>query len=302
MRPRLFILGAPKCGTTALCDYLSRHAKICFSEPKEAKFFHQDFSPEHRLCSSEKEYMRSFAHRTEEHSLLAEGTVWYLYSQVAVEKILKFNPEARFVVMLRNPVDLSYSLHSQLLYGGDEDVEDFEQAWRLQEPRAEGQRLPRFCRDPKSLQYREVASLGAQVERLLSQVGRDRVRFLVFDDFIRDPGAAYREVLEFVGLEDDGRAEFPRVNENKVLKRGLLPKIMFHAAAVKRALGIRRSMGVWRRMQPALAETRKRAPMSPQLREELCATFREDVELLSRLLERDLTPWCGLEPAARNDD
>ena len=47
-KPNLFVIGAPKCGTTALCEYLSRHPKICFSDPKEAKYFHTDFHKSHR--------------------------------------------------------------------------------------------------------------------------------------------------------------------------------------------------------------------------------------------------------------
>ncbi len=110
-KPSLFIIGAPKCGTTALCAYLANHPSVCFSEPKEAKFFHDDFSVEHRLATTEEEYLKCFSHQQASDQVLAEGTVWYLFSQVAVRRILAFNPEAKFVVMLRNPVDLSHSLH-----------------------------------------------------------------------------------------------------------------------------------------------------------------------------------------------
>jgi hypothetical protein len=291
-KPSLFVIGAPKCGTTALCAYLASHPAVCFSEPKEAKYFHSDFANEHRLCTTEDQYLKSFAHQQASDQILAEGTVWYLFSQVAVKQILAFNPSAKFVVMLRNPVDLSYSLHGQLLYGGDEDVADFTRAWQLQEARAAGRDLPRYCRDPKSVQYSQVASLGEQVQRLLQSVPKERVLFLVFDDFIKDAGASYRQVLEFAGLEDDGRQDFPKVNENRVLRPGLLPKVMFFAAAVKRRLGLRRSFGVWKKMQPALSETKKRAPMDLALRTTLQNHFAADVALLSQQVGRDLSHWC----------
>ena len=83
----------------------------------------------------------------------------------------------RFVVMIRNPLDLAYALHSQLLYGGDENVEDFATAWRLQDERRRGESLPPGARDFKSLLYGDVAKLGEQVERLrvmLACSGPDR--------------------------------------------------------------------------------------------------------------------------------
>lgn len=301
-KPSLFVIGAPKCGTTAMCAYLASHPAICFSEPKEAKYFHSDFADTHRLCTTEEQYLKSFVHQNESDQVLAEGTVWYLYSRVAVKEILAFNPEAKFVVMLRNPVDLSYSLHGQLLYGGDEDVADFARAWELQASRAAGQDLPSYCRDPQSVQYSQVASLGAQVQRLLELVPMERVLFLVFDDFIKDAGSSYRQVLEFIGLENDGRQDFPKVNENRVLRTGILPKIMFFAAALKRRLGLRRSFGAWNKMQPALSKTQRRAPMDLALRLKLQEHFAPDVALLSEQVGRDFSHWCVPTSAPPTDN
>ena len=61
----------------------------------------------------------------------------------------------RVIVMVRNPVELVPSLHSQLRYMLDEDEPDPEAAWRLQEPRARGERLPPTVRVPEFLQYGE---------------------------------------------------------------------------------------------------------------------------------------------------
>ena len=59
---------------------------------------------------------------------LGEASVWYLYSKTAAQEIYSFNPDAQIVVMLRNPADMLYSQHSQFLYNGNEDIEDFSEA------------------------------------------------------------------------------------------------------------------------------------------------------------------------------
>jgi hypothetical protein len=128
------------------------------------------------------------------------------------------------------------------------------------------------------------------------------VLFIVFDDFIADAGASYRQVLAFAGLPDDGRTHFPRVNENKALRPGLLPKFMFFAAQVKRRMGLRRSLGLWKKLQPALAEVKKRDQLNPLFRRELQDFFAADVSLLSQLVGRDLNYWCQSEIGAPTEN
>jgi len=292
-RPNFFLLGAPKSGTTALAEYLASHPAVLFSQPKEAKYFHTDFHPSHRLATSLEGYLRMFGGRREmaRHQAVGEGTVWYLYSDAAVPNILRLVPDARFLVLLRNPPDLVHSLHAQLLYGGDENVESFAAAWRLQERRRRGEAIPPFCREPKVLQYGAVGSLGFQMARLFSHVPPERVLPLLFDDLCADPRREYRRALDFLHLGDDGRRDFPIVNPNRVVHRPRTATVVRVGAAVKRGLGLRRSLGVWRRLSPLLSRRQRRDPLPPDLRHDLEEHFREDVDRLATLLERDLSAW-----------
>src|SRR6476620_1237476 len=119
-KPNLFILGAPKCGTTSMAYYLSQHPEIFVSPYKEPHYFNLD--SEYRFTFSEKQYLENFKNATSFHKYLVDASVWYLYSKVAVDEILKYNPESKFIVMLRNPVDMFYSLHQQLLFSGIENI------------------------------------------------------------------------------------------------------------------------------------------------------------------------------------
>jgi hypothetical protein len=287
----LFIIGAPKCGTTALCEYLSTHPDIQFSFPKEAKYFHTDFNKSHRYVLTEKDYHKCFGAWPLNYKIVAEGTVWYLYSRVAVKNIIQYNPNAKFVVMLRNPIDLVYSLHSQLLYGGDESQKSFQKAWQLQSIRANYQQVPKSCRDAKSLQYGDIAKLGGQVKILLDTVERNNVHFVVFDDFIKAPNEEYNKLLNFLGLEHDGRRVFPKINENRKLRSGLLSKLMHHAKYCKDKLRIKKSFEIWKLLSPILSTKSKRSAMTDEMKFELREYFRLDVTLLASLLDRDLKAW-----------
>ena len=162
--PDFFIPGAPKCGTTALYRYLATHPAIAMSSRKEPGYWSPDLGRRDRVSGREA-YLRLWE-GAPEGALRGEATANYLRSAVAIPSILAERPDARFVVMLRNPSDMAVSLHSELVKTYHEDVGDFERAWRLQETRRQGLRIPPECVDPRLLDYAWGCALGDQVERL----------------------------------------------------------------------------------------------------------------------------------------
>jgi len=223
--PNFFIVGAPKCGTTALSRYLGQHHNIFISTPKEPHFFASDFK-NHRAIGSFEEYQKLFATCSREHLAVGEASVWYLYSQVAVRNIFDFNKQSKIIVMLRNPIDLVYSLHSQHIYAFYEDREQFQTAWELQEERSRGQKIPRMCRQPELLQYGKVGKLGEQLERVLEIFPRCQVKMILFDDFKAETKRVYVDVLSFLGVPDDQREDFPVINQNKAHRLMWLSQIL----------------------------------------------------------------------------
>jgi len=296
--PDLFIVGAPKCGTTALYEYLRPHPNILLSGVKEPHFFATDLGSYPAIKSAEA-YAALFADRSERHLRVGEASVYYLRSEVALANIRSYNPDARIIAMFRNPVDMVHSLHSQLLYVSEETVGDFEAAWRLQERRGRGQDLPRASRGSFLLQYAEVGRFGSQTERLLATFPRPQVKVILYDDFAASPQSAYDEVLEFLGVPHDGRREFPRVNDNKRAKLAWLrnflrkppPVLRDTYRGLKRAVGARRMDALKSTVVARNTAKERRDPLSPRFRAELVEAFRGEVELLSRLLDRDLSHW-----------
>src|ERR1043166_4244119 len=129
-RPDFFIVGAPKSGTTAMHTYLAQHPEV-FLARKEVHFFGSDLDLQNDIRDLST-YLELFAAATNE-LRVGESSVWYLYSRDAAKEIKQFSAASRIIIQLRNPVDMIYSLHSQLLYSGAEDIADFESALRAEE-------------------------------------------------------------------------------------------------------------------------------------------------------------------------
>ncbi len=305
LKPNFFIVGAPKCGTTALSEYLRTHPQIFFSTPKEPSYFSTDLGTDSRnpVFYTERDYLeKCFKGSTSQHLAIGEGTAVHLYSQVAVKNIIKFNPVAKIIVMLRNPIDLVYSWHSHLLSVFREDIVDFEEAWNKQLVRKEGRNLPKICHEPKMLFYREIALLGQQLERLYQSVPREQVLVIWFDDFISQTPQVYNQVLQFLGVSPDGRQEFPRVNENRVIRLPWLKFSMENLLAswlgkavisAKKQLGIK-TLGIGPLIAVFHTKIQPRPPLDPSMRKVLIEEFREDIEKLSGLLGKDLSHWVKM--------
>jgi hypothetical protein len=307
--PDFFVVGAPRCGTTSLCRYLGNHPHICFARPKEPHYFAR-IGALPSPAELERDYIRRyFGHREALHRVAGEGSVSYLYAPEAIERILHFNPAARFIVMVRNPLDMLPSYHLKMRFLLLEDRKDFAKAWRLQEARARGEKLPKHCLDRRLLQYGDAASFGRQIERLFAMAGRERTHVIVFDDFVADTLAEYRRVLEFLHLDYDLRTQFPRRNESRIYRYRWLQELLVLPAArggakldlaqrvarkrkhgrfsgAKKTSWIKR-MAEWNRVPAAPT------PLSPEMRAVVAEHLRSDVELLSRLLGRNLDGWLA---------
>tara|TARA_R110001592_G_scaffold131477_1_gene345388 strand:+ start:161824 stop:162780 length:957 start_codon:yes stop_codon:yes gene_type:complete len=295
--PDFYILGAPKCGTTAMAAYLSENPEILFSHPKETNFFNTDHK-EQELFKTLDEYLDFAFPKHKGAKLKGEGSVWYLFSEHATANILSLKEDAKFVVMLREPAELVYALHSTYLLGVMENEDDFEKAWRLQDQRSKSMALPPTCPEPKLLQYGKVGKLGTQVESLLNCVSNPKqIHFIIYDDFKKDTQAEYKKLLHFLGLKDDGRTDFSAINvaaktKNKSLGKSISALTQNKALyRLKRSLGFKMGSGP---MVKLLAKNRviaKREELRPEFKSELRAYFKEDVKKLEALINRDLKSW-----------
>lgn len=287
-KPNFFILGAPKCGTTSMDEWLRSHPSVYMAK-KEPHYFNTDH--QNRFITTLNDYQALFSLVTDQHIAVGETSVRYLYSREAVAGILNYNADAKFIVMLRDPIDMVYSWHNQVYFSDMEDVGDFESAWALQEQRLQGMCIPVRCSEVKMLFYGPVCRLGEQLERLYAQVPAAQIHYLFFDDLKANPGQIYRSVLEFLGVADDGKSDFSVLNPAKTYRIHTLKSVLPWLGKMKAGLGISRGFGILEWVRKKNRIVKKRAPMSMQMRRILIDYFVDDIELLSRLTGRSLDHW-----------
>ncbi len=287
-KPNLFLIGAPKCGTTSLAAWLALDPNIWFSPIKEPHWYSDDIGYSGGVGSAEA-YLELFA-AGRDRRWRAEGSVWYLMSRTAVPRILADVPDARFIVMVRNPLEMAPSLHAQNLYAGTEPIRSFAEAWRVQAERRQGRSLPVLCQEPQMLQYGEACKSGAHLERLFLRVPRSRVHVIVFDDLRSNEGATLRAVQKFLELPWNPAA-FPHSNPAKQPRSILLRRAIRTLGQVKGALGISASLGVLRRLAISNTVAGRKGDLADELRREMADYFAADVALLGSLLGRDLRHW-----------
>ena len=297
-QPSCFLVGAPKCGTTALCKYLNRHPDIFVPREKELRYFDRDLREVKKTLD---EYLSFFAEG--EGKLCGEGTPSYLYSQVAAKNIHAFNPEAKIIIMLRDPVTVMYAYHSQQLFNGSsENIQDFKLALDAEADRKMGKNIPTKCANPKKLFYREVVKFTFQVERYFNTFGREQVHAIVFDDFVQDTAKVYRETLQFLGVDPRFETYFDKKNSNKKVRNTTLQTLLKYPPAKVLEIGkvfvplppsMRRALleGVKQKLKRFNTKHVPRPPLDPELRRSLQKEFAPEVERLSNLLGRDLTHW-----------
>src|SRR5215831_7215316 len=120
-RPDFFIVGAPRCGTTAMGQFLAAHPDI-FMSRKEMHVFGKDLHFGKRFYRRSLEtYVSEFA-GADAKKRAGEGSVWHLFSTQAAAEIKAFNPEARIIIMLRDPVEMMFSLYHEFRWDGNEHL------------------------------------------------------------------------------------------------------------------------------------------------------------------------------------
>jgi hypothetical protein len=296
-KPNFFIVGLPKCGTTSLFRLLETHPQIYTPKVKEPAFFNPQRTNRVKEIDA---YLAMFEQAQPQHKAIGEGSTCYAYTPGALENIREFAPDARIIIMFREPISLCRSLHQFLTYLGTEDAPTFEQAWRMQADRAKGIGVPPTNGLPLQLQYGYVAQMGKHLQHLLEVFPKEQVLTVFLEDLGKKPAEVYSQVLQHLGVDHDGRTEFPRSNVgqlagNSARAHGKLRQLAYRVKSFLPGGNWHKSPAVRKlnNMLVGLMSKKKvqKEELSPDFVRELRAFFEEDTRLLESLTGRDLSHW-----------
>ncbi len=297
-KPNFFLVGAPKCGTTSLYEYLRVHPEIFMPEIKEPHYFAKDMTFNAPWHVRDWDRYIALFEGADSATRIGEGSVYYLYSRTAAREIRDFNADAKIIIMLRNPPDMMYSLHGQFLSSHNENIADFAEALNAETERGAGQRIPSTAHSPHVLCYAAVARYCEQVQRYLETFGRDNVHVILFDDLATDTPGVYRRALEFLGVDPEFRTTFPKFNvgERKTLRNMRLRHVLSRSPVLRKTIAVALPDTARGMIGSALAavtgsQINRPKQIAPELRRSLLNQFSGEIEQLGHLIGRDLSSW-----------
>ncbi len=293
--PQFLIVGAPKCGTTSMAQYLNQHPDV-FVIRGEPHFFGTDLaynSP--RLTPAQ---YQALCRDTGGKTVCGDRSTWYLFSRNAAREIHAHNPDALIIAMLRNPAEMLHSLHAHHFQRGlRDDIEALEEALAAEPERRLGKRIPANVRFPESLYYSEIPRFSEQLQRYFDLFGRARVRIILFDDLKRTPERIYADTLRFLGVDPAFKPDLGVHNASAPTSdswayrawkastlryriRSLAPQPVYDLIRKIRGKKLARA-----------AQRNPRPPLDPGLGARLKSQFAEELDRLETLTGRDLSNW-----------
>lgn len=237
--PRVFLLGATKCGTTSLAGHLALHPVYVAALTKELMFLQElphfrsnyqmnpvmewawgrwsdaDLRPYRKFFPLERT-MRAVSRRTGFSAVTGDHTPFHLYSPIAAERIRGIAPDARLIVLLRDPVARTWSDYNMLRTRNPEETRTFEQAIEDE--------LSGACVDFRRT-YLHQGIYEPHLRRWLELFPREQLLILRSEDFFRAPREVLSQVYAFAGLppfepeqlaaQNEGTYQAPMLPETK---------------------------------------------------------------------------------------
>tara|TARA_B100000029_G_scaffold485775_1_gene539435 strand:- start:3446 stop:4312 length:867 start_codon:yes stop_codon:yes gene_type:complete len=285
MNPNFFIVGAAKCGTTSMWQYLKQHPKIFMCNPKEPTYFSEIITgarPFDKRKPTWKEYLGLFTSDNDE-IIFGDASPGYLVDPSSAEKIHEKFPNSKILIFLRDPVKRAYS-HFIGTRPGDPNKPPFNQQLEYESVNL----------DYMKFTFNDILIWGLyyeQVKRYLDTFGPDNVKVMIYEDiFPKNIDDGIREILLFLGLDGKIHDYDPKVyaeyfvpNEKvlKIMRQSLIKN--FSSKVIPR--NIKESIYVKLRGHDG-----KKPKILTSDEEFLKKFYKNDVLNLERLLKRDL-PW-----------
>jgi hypothetical protein len=303
--PNLFIVGAPRTGTTALHSFLSQHSEIFMSDPKEPNFFCSDIHLESDNFHKKKKFFRyrnvkeyiSIFDQVKNEKIIGESSTTYLKSTIAAKNIFKYNPEAKIIIIIRNPVDFLFSLYNRMQYMGVEENIEFEDALNLEKLRKNGV-LPKSVIYPSSLYYHERVKFKEQIKRY-KKYFNSQIKIIIFEEFKNDNQKIFLEILDFLGVNSDFKPIFKIINKNKVITNTkihfLLTRIVRNSFTIKLSKFfpfLRKCPKLFKSLD---LDKSKSPKLDFKLRRKLMKKYYKDVKELESFLNINLVKIWGYE-------
>jgi hypothetical protein len=299
--PDFVIAGAPKAGSSALHAALAQHPQLFLTTPKEPKYFLcADAPPPLYTGPGDAHSRREWVWRRSDYERLfepapdtamrGESTPFYLMDRSAHRRMRDAIPDARLIVVLRDPVDRAYSNWMHLWVDGLEPEADVLAACEAEEARIAGGWAP-FWR------YRGLGRYGEQLESLYASYPREQVMVLRYRELVDEPVRVLDEVCRFLEVATGVVSNVPRDNTRPFVRHGPRRAVLSRVIRAGAGAGAFFSPQLWRRAsRPVLramhiGQPFDRPALSADERRTILEPLLPDIDRLEAVTGQDFSDW-----------
>ena len=279
MKVNTFIVGAPKAGTTSLHYYLQQHPEVCMSTIKEPNFFtaanvsdlYYDVDP----ILNEDDYHLIFSDLKKK--VVGEASVSYLYYPLIANKIFEYNPKAKIIILLRNPVQRAFSHYLMDKRLGLCNVSLLE---IIENP----QKHPHFYQ-----QFVELGLYSSQVKRYIDVFGKKHVKLLMYDDLKLNVTSLLSSVFQFLSL-DYIQVDTTARNKFKAPSNSII-SVLYRFKFLRSSVNFLVPSILQRSLKNLLFKESSKPKIDEEIFRKLALIYNKDIDQLSKLLNIDLSQW-----------
>ena len=296
--PNFLILGAAKAGTTSLHHYLGQHPEVFVTSMKEPKYFALkdeplDFAGPSQFINQSsvnrfEDYCALFA-GVQEEIAIGETSPLYLYSEKAAAEIKATLPEAKLIVILRNPVDRAFSSYAHLLREGFETL-SFEESLTHENQRICDRWAPLWYYTQKGFYFQ-------QLQRYYERFPASQIKVYLFEDLCKAPLNVVQDIFAYLGVDPNFEPDLTKKNVSGVPKNVALQRLLTRDNPLK-SVGKALLPKAFRKNLSSKIQTQNLAAkpvLNGETRQDLMALYRDDILHLQTLIERDLSAWLSLD-------
>ncbi|HET9649875.1 MAG TPA: sulfotransferase [Microlunatus sp.] len=304
-RPDAIVIGAPKAGTSALHAALARHPGVFASPVKEPKFYLCGEAPPPAYVGpgdahSQQEWIwrrtdyQALFEAAPADAVRIESTPFYLYDAGARRRLAEELPDAKFVAVIRDPIDRAYSNWMHLWVDGLEPEADFVAACSAEPRRIAAGWAPFW-------HYRRMGRYGEQLADLFNRVDRSRVLVLRYRELVADPAATLDRVCRFLDIAEGLVATVPPDNLRPFVRPGLRTAALGRAIRAGATAGALVRPEIWRRASKPLVAAlqaggpERRPKLDPEQRLVLLQSCTDDIGRLEEVLGESFADWRSHE-------
>ena len=279
MKVNTFIVGAPKTGTTSLYYYLNQHTNVCMSSIKEPNFFSakevNSLFYKSQIVDDINEYHKLFSQNKKQ--IIGEASVSYLFFNEVPNRIYKYNPKAKIIILLRNPIEraLSHYLMDFRLGFCSENFEDI-----IAQPEI----FPQYYQ-----QYLELGNYFLQLKRYKNVFNENQLSIVFYDDLKSDSQKVMKNIFSFLEIEFQDLdysiqnsflspsnifvSELYKFNSLRKIVKSLFPEPF---------LSLVKSIFFSNNSKPTFSDS---------IIKQLNVYYKSDIVELEKLLNKDLSKW-----------